>query len=109
LFLQEPSVISTDSNQMVRVPLMECVRRTQDVCSFSFYLIFRKIQVQKAMDAKNFEKAVHLRGQSFQRNLNTYRLLTKLHTPKEKDNLSGGVSYNVAVMNVGAPAGGIFS
>jgi len=61
------------------------------------------------MDAKNFEKAVHLRGQSFQRNLNTYRLLTKLHTPKEKDNLSGGVSYNVAVMNVGAPAGGMFS
>ncbi|KAL7073896.1 hypothetical protein ACQ4LE_006526 [Meloidogyne hapla] len=89
----EPSVISTDSNQMVRVPLMECVRRTQDV--------------QKAMDAKNFEKAVHLRGQSFQRNLNTYRLLTKLHTPKEKDNLSGGVCYNVAVMNVGAPAGGM--
>ncbi|CAK5058392.1 unnamed protein product [Meloidogyne enterolobii] len=87
----EPSVISTDSNQMVRVPLMECVRRTQDV----------------SMDAKNFEKAVHLRGQSFQRNLNTYRLLTKLHTPKEKDNLSGGVSYNVAVMNVGAPAGGM--
>jgi 6-phosphofructokinase 1 len=32
--LQEPSVISTDSNQMVRVPLMECVRRTQEVCCF---------------------------------------------------------------------------
>ena len=58
------------------------------------------------MDAKNFEKAVHLRGQSFQRNLATYRLLTKLHTPKEKDNLSGGNCYNVAVMNVGAPSGG---
>lgn len=60
------------------------------------------------MDAKDFELAVKLRGRSFQRNLATYRLLTKLHTPKEKDNLSGGFTYNIAVMNVGAPAGGFF-
>jgi len=42
MFLQEPSVISTDSNQMVRVPLMECVRRTQDVC-ISFLFLIKKI------------------------------------------------------------------
>lgn len=89
----EPSVISTDGNQMVRVPLMECVRRTQDV--------------QKAMDSLDFDKAVQLRGPSFQRNLATYRLLNKLRAPTEKDNLSGGVVYNVAVMNIGAPAGGM--
>jgi 6-phosphofructokinase 1 len=71
---------------------MECVRRTQEV--------------QKAMDALQFDKAVQMRGRSFQRNLATYRLLTKLHTPQEKDNLSGGHTYTMAVMNVGAPAGG---
>ncbi|KAE9548297.1 hypothetical protein FO519_008495 [Halicephalobus sp. NKZ332] len=89
----EPCVISIDGNQMVRVPLMECVHRTQ--------------AVQKAMDGKNWDIAVKLRGRSFQRNLDTYRLLTKLHTPQEKDNLSEGKNFNVAVMNVGAPAGGM--
>lgn len=59
------------------------------------------------MDEKDFELAVKLRGRSFARNLATYRLLTKLQTPQEKDNLSGGRTFNVAVMNVGAPAGGM--
>lgn len=58
------------------------------------------------MDARDWETAVKLRGRSFQRNLETYRLLTKLHIPKEKDNLSAGHKFNVAVINVGAPAGG---
>ncbi|KAI6191356.1 ATP-dependent 6-phosphofructokinase [Aphelenchoides bicaudatus] len=89
----EPCVISIDGNVIVRVPLMECVKRTQ--------------AVQKAMDTKDFELAVKLRGRSFQRNLLTYRLLTKLKTPKERDNLSEGHSYNMAVMNIGAPAGGM--
>lgn len=56
--------------QMVRLPLMECVKRTQDV--------------QAAMDKCDWELAVLLRGKSFQRNLATYRLLTKLYTPAEK-------------------------
>jgi 6-phosphofructokinase 1 len=89
----EPCVISIDGNTIVRVPLMECVRRTQ--------------AVQKAMDSRDFELAVKLRGRSFQRNLLTYRLLTKLKTPQENDNLSEGHSYNMAVMNIGAPAGKI--
>ena len=88
----EPCVISIDGNQMVRVNLMKCVERTQ--------------LVQKAMNEKNWEQAVHLRGRSFQRNLETYKLLTKLRTV-EKDNLSDGHQFNVAVMNVGAPAGGM--
>uniref|UniRef100_F1KSL6 ATP-dependent 6-phosphofructokinase n=1 Tax=Ascaris suum TaxID=6253 RepID=F1KSL6_ASCSU len=89
----EPCVVSIDGNLMVRVPLMQCVLRTQ--------------AVQKAMDARDWETAVKLRGRSFQRNLETYRLLTKLHIPKEKDNLSAGHKFNVAVINVGAPAGGM--
>ncbi|PAV64186.1 hypothetical protein WR25_22008 [Diploscapter pachys] len=88
----EPCVISIDGNQMVRVPLMQCVERTK--------------AVQKAMDDKDWETAVKYRGRSFQRNLETYRLLTKLRTV-EKDNLSEGHQFNVAVMNVGAPAGGM--
>ncbi|GMT36093.1 hypothetical protein PFISCL1PPCAC_27390 [Pristionchus fissidentatus] len=87
-----PCVISIDGNQMVRVPLMQCVERTQ--------------AVQKAMNEKNWERAVQLRGRSFQRNLETYRLLTKLRTV-EKDNLSEGHHFTVAVMNIGAPAGGM--
>ncbi|CAD6193057.1 unnamed protein product [Caenorhabditis auriculariae] len=88
----EPCVISIDGNQMVRVPLMQCVERTQ--------------QVQKAMADKDWETAVKLRGRSFQRNLETYKLLTKLRMV-EKDNLSEGHHFNVAVMNVGAPSGGM--
>lgn len=90
-----PSVISIDGNQIVRVPLMKCVERTQ--------------AVQKAMDEKNFSRAVELRGRSFQRNLQTYRLLTKLHPQKIKDgNMQREIkSYNIAVINIGAPAGGM--
>lgn len=68
---------------MVRVPLMECVRRTK--------------AVQKAMDTKDFDLAVKLRGRSFQRNLLSYRLLTKLAAPRERDNLSEGISYNMGM------------
>ncbi|KAK0404679.1 hypothetical protein QR680_017568 [Steinernema hermaphroditum] len=89
----EPCVVSIDGNQMVRVPLMQCVQRTQEV--------------QKAMKERDWERAVKLRGRSFQRNLETYRLLTKLRTPQEKDNLSGGKTFNFAVINVGSPAGGM--
>uniref|UniRef100_A0AC35TN83 ATP-dependent 6-phosphofructokinase n=1 Tax=Rhabditophanes sp. KR3021 TaxID=114890 RepID=A0AC35TN83_9BILA len=87
----EPCVISIDGNQMVRVPLMKCVLKTQ--------------AVQHSMQLRNFEKAVELRGESFQRNLETYRLLTKIKTPKVGD--FNGTSYNIAVMNIGAPAGGM--
>lgn len=89
----EPCVISTVGNQMVRVPLMQSVLRTQ--------------QVQKAMDEKNFSQAVALRGRSFARNVETYRLLSRMRPPVEKDNLSGGRVFNLAVMNVGAPACGV--
>lgn len=35
----EPCVISIDGNLMVRVPLMECVNRTQEV----FFIYYKKI------------------------------------------------------------------
>lgn len=59
------------------------------------------------MKDKNFELATELRGRSFQRNLEMYKLLTKMQPPLEKDNLSNGKTFNLAVMNVGRPACGM--
>ncbi|XP_064861852.1 ATP-dependent 6-phosphofructokinase, platelet type-like isoform X5 [Oncorhynchus nerka] len=90
-------VVSLCGNQAVRLPLMECVQMTQDV--------------QKAMDEKNFEEAVRLRGRSFENNLNTYKLLSyrkaDSELPNEEDELPNNSSFNVAVLNVGAPAAGM--
>ncbi|VBB29938.1 unnamed protein product [Acanthocheilonema viteae] len=86
----EPCVVSIDGNVIVRVPLMQCVQRT--------------LAVKKAMDKRDWETAVKLRGRSFQRNLETYRLLTKVEPKKVDQNVP---NYNVAVINVGAPAGGM--
>ncbi|XDV28060.1 hypothetical protein PO909_031460 [Leuciscus waleckii] len=82
-------VVSLCGNQAVRVPLMECVQMTQEV--------------QKAMDEKRFEEAVKLRGRSFENNLNTYYLLSHRKFDTEFPNSS----FNVAVLNVGAPAAGM--
>ncbi|TKS79402.1 ATP-dependent 6-phosphofructokinase, platelet type [Collichthys lucidus] len=82
-------VVSLVGNQAVRLPLMECVQMTQEV--------------QKAMDEKKFEEAVALRGRSFENNLITYRLLSH----RKSDSELPTSSFNVAVLNVGAPAAGM--
>lgn len=90
-----PVVVSLDGNQAVRVPLMECVERTKAVAA--------------AMADKNWELAVKLRGRSFERNLETYKMLTRLKPPKESFNAEGkGIEgYRLAVMHIGAPACGM--
>ncbi|CAK6952013.1 ATP-dependent 6-phosphofructokinase%2C platelet type isoform X3 [Scomber scombrus] len=82
-------VVSLCGNQSVRLPLMECVQMTQEV--------------QKAMDEKRFEEAVKLRGRSFVNNLKTYKLLAH-RKPESELPIS---NFNVAVLNVGAPAAGM--
>uniref|UniRef100_A0A672IUL3 6-phosphofructokinase n=1 Tax=Salarias fasciatus TaxID=181472 RepID=A0A672IUL3_SALFA len=82
-------VVSLSGNQSVRLPLMECVQMTQEV--------------QKAMDQKRFEEAVKLRGRSFENNLKTYKLLAH-RKPESELPVS---NFNVAVLNVGAPAAGM--
>ncbi|XP_075870952.1 ATP-dependent 6-phosphofructokinase, platelet type-like isoform X3 [Nelusetta ayraudi] len=82
-------VVSLCGNQSVRLPLMECVEMTQ--------------QVQKAMDEKRFEDAVKLRGRSFENNLKTYKLLAHRKPESELPHSN----FNVAVLNVGAPAAGM--
>ncbi|XP_043200880.1 ATP-dependent 6-phosphofructokinase-like isoform X6 [Amphibalanus amphitrite] len=86
----EASVISLDGNQAVRVPLMACVKKTQAVA--------------KAMEDKNWQLAVELRGRSFARNLETYKMLTRLKPPKE---IKGKGGHTLAVMHVGAPCCGM--
>ncbi|XP_038611917.1 ATP-dependent 6-phosphofructokinase, platelet type isoform X1 [Tachyglossus aculeatus] len=82
-------VVSLCGNQAVRLPLMECVQMTQ--------------AVQKAMDERRFNEAVELRGRSFENNLNTYKLLSH----KRPDAELPTSNFNVAVLNVGAPAAGM--
>ncbi|XP_040022893.1 ATP-dependent 6-phosphofructokinase, platelet type isoform X3 [Gasterosteus aculeatus] len=82
-------VVSLCGNQSVRLPLMECVQMTQEV--------------QRAMDGKRFEEAVRLRGRSFENNLRTYKLLAH-RKPESELPVS---NFNVAVLNVGAPAAGM--
>ncbi|XP_074549082.1 ATP-dependent 6-phosphofructokinase, platelet type isoform X1 [Halichoeres trimaculatus] len=82
-------VVSLCGNQSVRLPLMECVQMTQEV--------------QKAMDEKRFEEAVKLRGRSFENNLKTYKLLAHRKPESELPHSN----FNVAVLNVGAPAAGM--
>lgn len=54
---------------------MECVERTQAVA--------------KAMAEKKWDLAVQLRGRSFARNLETYKMLTRLKPPKESFDSEG--------------------
>lgn len=87
----EPCVVSLAGNVAVRVPLMECVEKTKEVA--------------KAMGDKDWNLAVQLRGRSFQRNLETYMMLSK-HKPKTLP--SGiGTGHNLAVMHIGAPCCGM--
>ncbi|XP_043920537.1 ATP-dependent 6-phosphofructokinase, platelet type isoform X4 [Protopterus annectens] len=88
-------VVSLCGNQAVRLPLMECVQMTQEV--------------QKVMDERKFEEAVKLRGRSFENNLNTYKLLANRKPQSElpQDDSSCSSNFNVAVLNVGAPAAGM--
>uniref|UniRef100_A0AAX7TLD9 6-phosphofructokinase n=1 Tax=Astatotilapia calliptera TaxID=8154 RepID=A0AAX7TLD9_ASTCA len=71
-------VVSLCGNTSVRVPLMECVQM---------------VKVQKAMDQKRFEEAVKLRGRMYDNLLLCILCLQS--------------NFNVAVLNVGAPAAGM--
>lgn len=85
----EACVVSIDGNQIVRVPLMKCVEKTQ--------------AVTRAAENKDWVTALQLRGRGFRRNLEMYKKLTKIRIPKGIDI----VSYNIAIMNIGSPSGGM--
>lgn len=86
----EPFVIALRGNTLRRVSLMECVMRTK--------------AVGQAMSNKNWELAVRLRGKSFERNLYSFRILSRLHPrlseiPLDLDFPKGG--YRFGVMHIG--------
>ena len=87
----EACVVSLVGNSSIRVPLMSCVEKTKEVTV--------------AMANKDWNLAVELRGRSFMRNLETYRMLSK-NMPKNL-NESVNAGRNLAVMTVGAPCCGI--
>ncbi|XP_019871693.1 ATP-dependent 6-phosphofructokinase isoform X3 [Aethina tumida] len=92
----EPCVVTLEGNQAVRLPLMECVKRTKAVA--------------EAMSKKQWDEAVDLRGKSFERNLLTYKLLTRLKPPKDAKGQANQVSqegYTFGVVHIGAPACGM--
>nr|WAN07821.1 phosphofructokinase [Strongylocentrotus intermedius] len=89
-------VVSLDGNKAIRVPLMDCVRKTQ--------------AVGEALRAKDFKKACSLRGRSFLSNLSIYLTLSRIKPKEEVCSLDGRLcasNFNLAVMNVGAPAAGM--
>jgi len=69
---------------------MACVEKTQ--------------AVTKAMADKNWELACALRGAGFMRNLETYRMLSRLKPPALTGNETG---WRLAIINVGAPCCGM--
>ncbi|KFD72511.1 hypothetical protein M514_15347 [Trichuris suis] len=90
---KEPVVITLDGNVLVRRSLTKCVEQT--------------LEVKAALDSKDWKRAIELRGKTFQRNFEAYNLLSKMHPPVDKQNLSGGLKFNLAVMNVGSPSCGM--
>ncbi|XP_017492577.1 PREDICTED: ATP-dependent 6-phosphofructokinase-like [Rhagoletis zephyria] len=88
-----PAVIVIVNNRIERIPLMGAVERTQGV--------------NLAMKDKDWEKAVALRGSSFQENLQALKMLSLIRPPKATESPSHCAPFNVGVMNVGSPACGI--
>ena len=85
-----PIMIATQGNRIVRMPLMECVEKTKSI--------------NRAMKELKFEEAKKLRGDSFIRNIDSIK---RLEACGCCDNMTESKErYRLAVMNVGAPAGG---
>ena len=75
---------------MIRLPMMEAVEKTRAVGS--------------AMNAKDWEKAIALRGGAFARNIRIFHSLGAVKPSTPLTDLQG---VKVGVVNIGAPAGGV--
>ena len=86
----EPIIVGTRANRIIRLPLMECVERTR--------------QVAAAINAKDYEKAMSLRSSSFNHSFRTLKTMVRAlpHPPEP-----GQKRFRIAVMNAGAPAPGM--
>ncbi len=86
----EPIVVGTRANRIIRIPLVQSVERTQ--------------QVAEAILAKDYEKAMSLRSSSFKDAFSTLKTMIRAlpHPPEP-----GQKRYRIAVFNAGAPAPGM--
>ncbi|KAK2548947.1 ATP-dependent 6-phosphofructokinase [Acropora cervicornis] len=92
----DPCVICLDGNKIAKRPLMECVEKT--------------LAVKEATKKRDFEKVVQLRGRTFKSNIEIFKVLRKVEPPASSEcDLSGECKsgYTLAVINIGAPAGGM--
>jgi 6-phosphofructokinase 1 len=87
----EPVMIGIKGNQIVRSPLMECVRQTQSVA----------VAIQNG----EYERALHLRGADFMNALSTLMTLTRSAPHKILSESTTRPAF--LVMHVGAPAPGM--
>jgi 6-phosphofructokinase 1 len=86
----EPVVIGTRANRIIRIPLMASVQKTR--------------QVAEAIRAHDYERAMSLRSSSFNDAFRTLKTLVRAlpHPPAE-----GQRRFRIAVFNAGAPAPGM--
>lgn len=84
-------VITIRENKIERSPLMETVALTKSVA--------------KAIEAKDFDKAMDLRDVEFRDYFNSYMITTSTDHPKMK--LPEDKRLRIAIIHVGAPAGGM--
>jgi len=86
----EPRLIGLRNNRIVQSPLMECVERTRAVA--------------EAIAARDYERALELRGASFKQ---AFRTLQTLLRSLPREPTPGQKRLRLAVMNSGAPAPGM--
>src|SRR5512134_3336827 len=86
----EPIVVGTRANRIIRIPLMESVEKTR--------------QVADAINVHDYERAMSLRSSSFKDAFRTLKTVMRAlpHPPAE-----GQKRYRIAVFNAGAPAPGM--
>jgi len=86
----EPLLIGMRGNRIVRSPLMQCVEETHGVA--------------ETLAARDYEKAMDLRGGSFKESFRTMRTLVRAlpHPPEP-----GQKQFHFAVMHAGGPAPGM--
>jgi 6-phosphofructokinase 1 len=86
----EPFVMGIQGNKITRTPLAKCLEMTQ--------------AVGEAVEAGQFEKAMILRGRSFNKSFRTLRTLVRAlpHDPKP-----GQRRMRIAVLNAGGPSPGM--
>lgn len=85
-----PMMIGTEGNRIVRKDLMECVIKTRSI--------------NQAMKSHHFDKVRELRSSNFTRSIEA---LKKLEACECLSDTTSATKYRLAVMNIGAPAGGM--